>query len=114
MCIRDSLLPVRYCLPASCLSSQSKRLPRFSRERSLKASGVVGRKIGPNVLWSSDAVKLSHSCTRTRSMLPLAGARPEAGFWSARYCTVSYTHLDAADDLTRVDLGGRRIIKKKK
>ena len=24
---------------------------------------------------------------------------------------VSYTHSDAADDLTRVDLGGRRIIK---
>ena len=27
---------------------------------------------------------------------------------------VSYTHSDAADDLTRVDLGGRRVIKKKK
>ncbi|WP_431620461.1 hypothetical protein, partial [Enterobacter chengduensis] len=27
---------------------------------------------------------------------------------------VSYTHSDAADDLTRVDLGGRRIIKKKR
>ena len=26
---------------------------------------------------------------------------------------VSYTHLDAADDLLCVDLGGRRIIKKK-
>ena len=25
---------------------------------------------------------------------------------------VSYTHLDAADDLSCVDLGGRRIIKK--
>ena len=28
--------------------------------------------------------------------------------------SVSYTHLDAADDLLCVDLGGRRIIKKKK
>ena len=27
--------------------------------------------------------------------------------------SVSYTHLDAADDLLCVDLGGRRIIKKK-
>ncbi len=27
--------------------------------------------------------------------------------------TVSYTHSDAADDLLCVDLGGRRIIKKK-
>ncbi len=27
---------------------------------------------------------------------------------------VSYTHSDAADDLLGVDLGGRRIIKKKK
>ena len=28
--------------------------------------------------------------------------------------SVSYTHSDAADDLLCVDLGGRRIIKKKK
>ena len=28
--------------------------------------------------------------------------------------SVSYTHLDAADDLLCVDLGGRRIIKQKK
>ena len=27
---------------------------------------------------------------------------------------VSYTHLDAADERSSVDLGGRRIIKKKK
>mgnify|MGYP003381572860 CR=1 FL=1 len=28
--------------------------------------------------------------------------------------SVSYTHLDAADERSSVDLGGRRIIKKKK
>ena len=27
--------------------------------------------------------------------------------------SVSYTHLDAADERSSVDLGGRRIIKKK-
>src|SRR5665811_2582092 len=36
------------------------------------------------------------------------------GFPETRYTPVSYTHLTLADDLTRVDLGGRRIIKKKK
>eukprot|EP00831_Metopus_contortus_P032032 TRINITY_DN25979_c0_g1_i2.p1 TRINITY_DN25979_c0_g1~~TRINITY_DN25979_c0_g1_i2.p1 ORF type:complete len:143 (+),score=27.18 TRINITY_DN25979_c0_g1_i2:317-745(+) len=33
------------------------------------------------------------------------------GFWG--FGAVSYTHLDAADDTPCVDLGGRRIIKKK-
>ena len=30
----------------------------------------------------------------------------------AYYISVSYTHLDADDDMQCVDLGGRRIIKK--
>ena len=70
--------------------------------------------------------------------LPLAKACDEAGIWavacsdhvvhprqisspypyttdgSPRFKPVSYTHLTLADDLLCVDLGGRRIIKKKK
>ena len=33
---------------------------------------------------------------------------------TAGFTTVSYTHSDAADERSSVDLGGRRIIKKKK
>ena len=45
--------------------------------------------------------------------LPAAPAAPAARRRSARPTAVSYTHLDAADERSSVDLGGRRIIKKK-
>ena len=45
-----------------------------------------------------------------------AGIKPGAGVAAgagAGSGAVSYTHLDAADERPSVDLGGRRIIKKK-
>ena len=41
-------------------------------------------------------------------------ARPGLAAVAAGLGSVSYTHLDAADERSSVDLGGRRIIKKKK
>ena len=81
----SELAACQVLLAGQLLVEPVEGLPRFSLEKSLKVSGVVGRKIGPKVLWISDVVKLSHSCTRTRCMLPLAGARPDSGFYSARY-----------------------------
>src|SRR5665811_2527401 len=61
------------------------------------------------------------------SRLAVTRAPPTTSLWPFRYfvveCTTMSTPMfngcllytsDAADDLTRVDLGGRRIIKKKK
>ena len=44
---------------------------------------------------------------------PVRGAGPHQRRGD-RAVPVSYTHLDAADERSSVDLGGRRIIKKKK
>src|SRR5665811_2115958 len=81
------------------------------------ASAAVARKLGVGVRACAGG------CCRPRST-PGSGrgrpapswprsrrSRPRSADWS-RTCLL-YTS-DAADDLTRVDLGGRRIIKKKK
>jgi hypothetical protein len=48
-------------LASQLIVDQSKRCARYSREVFLNSSGVVGRKIGPNVLCNSEVMKLSHS-----------------------------------------------------
>src|SRR5450756_3163496 len=74
--------------------------------------GVYGASNWATSSWvstiSSDAIA-STRCEGFRA--PVIGAET-TGLRDTH--AVSYTHLDAADDLLCVDLGGRRIIKKKK
>ena len=57
---------------------------------------IIGKKIGMTQLFDEKG-----------NVVPVTVV--EAG-----PCAVSYTHSDAADEEDSVDLGGRRIIKKKK
>src|SRR5665811_1595065 len=50
---------------------------------------------------------------RQRGPIPTRGPHNSEALPNGQYACLLYTS-DAADDLTRVDLGGRRIIKKKK
>ncbi len=65
------------------------RTPSRSVTASFHSCGAFGLKKVPIALCSSVLMKFSHSCRRRRSMLPVFGARPESGFWSARYCTIA-------------------------
>src|SRR5665254_17924 len=55
----------------------------------------------------------SEMCIRDRDSSPPEAPWPSGRAGAPAWACLLYTS-DAADDLTRVDLGGRRIIKKKK
>src|SRR5665811_2444073 len=119
MCIRD-----RYY--GSCNSSWQAIVLK-EKAYAQQCSGSVLAPASVSLFWRSCGT--AHSCAaRSGGSIQLRGSLGlvDHGF-SSRTCTcrggrphgskcypcLLYTS-DAADDLTRVDLGGRRIIKKKK
>ena len=87
----------------------------------------ISPKLGGDFKGAGAGLSPSYSfgaCAAEVTVDPRTGRVKILDVWGAHDCgkalnplaveAVSYTHLDAADERSSVDLGGRRIIKKKR
>src|SRR5665811_2597799 len=107
MCIRDR----------SSSDSNNSNNDRGDRDFNTNdAGGEIGGEVSSTVNVGSDSGLLSPNGNAKQPGLLCPDIYPVSNFlffFSMYLICLLYTS-DAADDLTRVDLGGRRIIKKKK
>src|SRR5665811_1492494 len=88
----------------NCVKPSSPRLRLHQQRHAVVGDHVMNRKHHPIAPYPEMRKPCSRPCCRLIV---------DNGVDRLRYTCLLYTS-DAADDLTRVDLGGRRIIKKKK
>src|SRR5450756_23944 len=103
MSLREPNTRSRPCRPRRVIQANSGTVPSrpvSARKRKKKECGSMRRELS----WTHSL--MVHACGKVPSPVPAHGC-------SRNRCCLLYTS-DAADDLLCVDLGGRRIIKKKK
>ncbi|MOA39118.1 hypothetical protein D3C78_1608700 [compost metagenome] len=81
--------PHRKALPFRAWLTKPRRRATRSRMAFFHSGVTAGLNSVPSPLCSSLLMKLSHSSTRQRSMLPAGGSRPTSPLSSARYCRMT-------------------------